>query len=95
MNVHWQVGEEFAAAMHSLAKNESVRAVVLTGAGRAFSAGGDLEFLKKRAASSAVQNTAVMRAFYGRFLTLRSLPVPIIAAINGPAVGAGWWWAEN
>lgn len=30
-----------------------------------------------------------MRAFYRRFLSVRSLPVPVIAAINGPAVGAG------
>ena len=31
----------------------------------------------------------MMRAFYARFLSLLSLPVPIIAAINGPAIGAG------
>ena len=58
-------------------------------AGRAFSAGGDLNFLMDRHADAPTNNAGIMRDFYSRFLSLRSLEVPVIAAINGPAIGAG------
>ncbi|KAF0698060.1 Aste57867_11308 [Aphanomyces stellatus] len=68
---------------------DEYRAIVLTGEGRAFSAGGDLEFLQSRAQDTTSRNAVTMRKFYGRFLSLRSLPVPLVAALNGPAIGAG------
>jgi len=85
------MGDTFNAVIDDLCSRgcQGVGAVVLTGSGRAFSAGGDLEFLRERAADTPLRNSIVMRRFYDRFLSLRRLPVPIIAAINGPAVGAG------
>ena len=86
------MGEEFKAIVESVKQKAAVgqvRAVVLTGEGKAFSAGGDIHWLLERSESDPVSNEATMLAFYARFLSIRSLPVPTIAAINGPAIGAG------
>ncbi|ETW08815.1 hypothetical protein H310_01322 [Aphanomyces invadans] len=64
-------------------------AVVLTGEGRVFSAGGDLAFLQARIQDTATRNSAIMRAYYERFMSLRKLPIPLIAALNGAALGEG------
>lgn len=84
-----RMGEQFQEIVQQLTKDDDVRCIVLTGEGKAFSAGGDLEFLLSRCNDSPHSNSTHMRAFYSRFLSLLSLPVPIIAAINGPAIGAG------
>ena len=68
---------------------DEVGAVVLQGAGKAFSAGGDLGFLEDRHYDTPSRNAAIMRKFYSRFLAVRELPVPVVAGVNGAAVGAG------
>jgi len=86
------MGEEFRAHVAHLAAlpSTTLRALVLTGAGQAFSAGGDLDFLTERTKTQADENTEIMLQFYQRFISMRSLPVPILSAINGAAVGAGF-----
>jgi len=70
---------------------QELRAVVLTGSGRAFSAGGDINWLIERHTKSQDKdaNAATMVNFYKSFLILRRLQCPVIAAVNGPAIGAG------
>ena len=85
------MGDEIEAVVADLRSRppSELRAVVLTGAGRAFSAGGDLAFLDARRDDSPTSNAEIMRRFYARFLSIRKLPVPVVACINGPAIGAG------
>ncbi|MGH0028505.1 MAG: enoyl-CoA hydratase/isomerase family protein [Myxococcota bacterium] len=90
------MGVAFSREVALLGRDEGLRAVVLTGAGRAFSAGGDLDMIQTRAdegkaepgiARRAIRDT--MRSFYKLFLSVRDLPCPTVAAVNGHAVGAG------
>eukprot|EP00939_MAST-03C_sp_MAST-3C-sp1_P005094 g5094.t1 len=83
------MGDAFQQIVDELREDEHLRCVVLTGEGRAFSAGGDVAFLRKRMADSPLSNAKEMVNFYRRFLCVRDLHVPVIAAINGHAVGAG------
>src|SRR5512134_2829533 len=91
------MGQALRAAVESLRGDETLRAAVLTGAGRAFSAGGDLDLIEARARAGAAspggavreENRAFMERFYGLYLSVRELPFPTVAALQGPAIGAG------
>lgn len=85
-----QLVEDFGQVLESIQLNASdYGAVVITGAGKAFSAGGDQAWLNQRCKDTPSRNSQIMHDFYHRFLAVRSLPLPVVAAINGPAVGAG------
>jgi len=71
-----------------LAADEAVRAVVLTGRGRAFSAGGDFHVMTRVQRDEAFREQNIAEA--RRIITgMVRCPVPVIAAVNGPAVGLG------
>jgi len=68
---------------------DGVRVVVFTGAGTAFCAGADLPELFGDADRPEAETAAVLRDYYRAFLDVAELAVPTVAAVNGPAVGAG------
>jgi enoyl-CoA hydratase len=71
-----------------LAEDDGARAVVITGAGKAFSAGGDLAHLESLWTDKAARRVEIDNA--GRLLReMIEFPLPVVAAVNGPAVGLG------
>src|SRR5262250_1332512 len=77
-------------AVSRIASDESVRVVVVTGAGRAFCAGGDLALIGKgRASGDTRALEPLLRAGMQAVLAMRTMPQPVIAAVNGAAAGAG------
>ena len=80
---------EWAETVASLKGDRSVRCVVVTGAGKAFCAGGDVSWLASEPDASPADLRDRMLPFYTTWLSLRALDVPSIAAVNGAAVGAG------
>ena len=71
----------------TLAADESVRVAVLTGAGRAFTAGMDVHVLRDLDAASA---TALITGLHDAIEAVHRAPFPVIAAVNGAALGAGF-----
>ncbi len=77
-------------ALGRIAKDPSVNVVVITGAGRAFCAGGDLGALGKGHQTGATHELEpLLRAGMQMVLKMRTMPQPVIAAVNGAAAGAG------
>jgi len=79
----------WVAAMSALRGDRDARVLLVTGAGTAFCAGGDLSWLGVGAGLSVDELRSRMAPFYRAWLSIRDLEVPTIAVINGPAVGAG------
>src|SRR5687767_1194585 len=86
-----RVGEEFQTAVEQI-RSGGARAVILTGAGRAFCAGGDLREMRKIAERDGRVDAFFdepLRALNECLLLIRQTPLPFIAAVNGAASGGG------
>jgi enoyl-CoA hydratase/carnithine racemase len=79
----------WVAAVEELVGAGDVRAVVVTGAGSAFCSGGDTSWVAGEPDASVDRLRSRMIAFYRAWLSIRRLEVPTVAAVNGPAIGAG------
>jgi methylglutaconyl-CoA hydratase len=80
---------DLAAALRALEADPAVRVVVLAGAGRSFSAGADLNWMKRMALYSEAENRRDAEALALLMRTLDELAKPTIAAVHGPAVAGG------
>lgn len=76
-------------AMAGLREDPDLAAVVVTGAGSAFCAGGDLSWIVSEPDAQVADLRQRMLTFYRSWLSIREVEVPTIAAVNGAAVGAG------
>ncbi len=80
---------EICEAMGRLTSDENVRAIVLTGAGKAFSAGADLNMMNRAAKYSAAENKDDARRLAHMLGSIYDSPKPTVALVNGPAMGGG------
>jgi len=81
---------EFIQALHELDNDESIMVVIITGAGRAFSGGLDLEEAKKGPSEFDLQVVPLQGTLAWIAHIMRAMKKPIIASVNGAAVGAGF-----
>jgi enoyl-CoA hydratase/carnithine racemase len=94
----WRMEDEFVAALRNASADSSIRVIVITGAGRAFCAGADMNMLEGIAHESGkegghrtveVDFPLAPPELRRRYSWMHSIPQPVIAALNGPAVGLG------
>ena len=80
---------ELTGAFHGLAAAPGVRAVVLAGEGPSFSAGADVNWMKRSLAYTVEENLADARRLEGLFASIADCPRPVIARVHGAALGGG------
>ena len=76
-------------AVQRLGADDDVGAILITGAGRGFCAGGDVKTMANRAAQGFEERVEGLRRMHRLPMLLRTIPKVVIAMVNGPAVGAG------
>src|SRR3954454_23367377 len=84
-----EMTQSWVAAVAELAGDRSLRAVVVTGEGSAFCSGGNTSWIASEPDATVDRLRSRMLPFYRSWLSIRTLEVPTIAAVNGPAIGAG------
>lgn len=85
-----ELGHELGDALRAARADEAVRAVAVTGAGRAFSSGADLSVAPELTPEGHANLGARLEGVYNPVIReLREIPKPVLAIVNGPAVGIG------
>jgi methylglutaconyl-CoA hydratase len=80
---------ELAEVFRALERDAETRVIVLSGRGKSFCAGGDIESMRRQGAGSATQNRDTARELADLFHVIASSPKPTIARVNGAAIGGG------
>src|SRR5262249_53089961 len=84
------MSRDLLEVLRELAADDEVRAVLLTGAGRAFCSGADLKDAMASASGGTMDTDSIRREWYHPIVTtIREMPKPVISAVNGAAAGAG------
>ena len=81
--------DELESVARAIGDDRDIRVVIITGAGKAFCAGYDLDDAEELSSLSALGMLDRQERAARAVSALRALPVPVIAAINGPAAGGG------
>jgi 2-(1,2-epoxy-1,2-dihydrophenyl)acetyl-CoA isomerase len=85
-----QFGRDLLDAVTTVAEDDALRALLITGAGRGFSSGADLKEQRSEGDGGVPDLSARLKEIYHPIITgLREMPKPVVAAVNGPAVGIG------
>ena len=85
-----QFGHELLTAVEEAAADDSIRAVTITGTGKGFSSGADLKAgFEPTPEGHPDVGTALRERYHPIITTIRTMPKPVLAAVNGPAVGIG------
>jgi len=85
----FELVDELAAAVEKIKKDPDVQCVIITGAGRGFSSGGDVKSMVPPEGAGDDEVAGFIKSYYLKNLSIMDIPVPTIAAVNGHAIGAG------
>ena len=87
--LHPELVRQIKAKVKEAVEDESVKVLIITGEGKAFCAGADLEYLNEMRNYSSLQNEKDSRELAELFLLIYNFPKPVIAAVNGAAIAGG------
>jgi len=89
-SLSWKMMREITRACDEIERGGKARVVVITGAGRAFCAGADLEDLQKTVSLKPAQREPNLKAWFKLVWRIKSVELPTIAAVHGAALGGGF-----
>jgi methylglutaconyl-CoA hydratase len=87
--LHPKMVNQIKEKLKEIEKDDDVKVLVITGEGKAFCAGADLEYLNELRDYSAIENEADSKSLAEMFLMIYNLPKPVIAAVQGAAIAGG------
>ncbi len=87
--LHPELVKQMKSKIMEASKDESVKVLIITGEGKAFCAGADLEYLNEMKDYSSMENEKDSRELAELFLLIYNFPKPVLAAVNGAAIAGG------